>query len=161
MLEVFLDYPIQYLRKDLGLSRCVPNNDIALHIRGGDFYHWKSHSIVSVDWYICCLQSLGRPIEIVHIYTDDQNDPRVIALFDFLNSNNIHYVVDTSSTLSSWFKLFNTGLVIASPSTFSISAGVLGENKVILSKNYVNVEKETSEFWKAVSLGKFKNIKLV
>lgn len=161
LLETFLDGPIDLLRLDLGLASCVPNNAVALHIRGGDFYQWKSHSIMSAEWYIKCINCVDQPLKIVFLYTDDINDPRIEQILDYLRANRLGFVIDNSSTLSSWFKLLNSGLLIVSPSTFSIAAGMIGDSKIMISKSYVDIERNTSEFWKAVSNGEFENIRLV
>lgn len=161
LLEIFLKRNIVDIRKDLGLPRPEKPKGIAVHFRGGDFYHWKKHSIIPVEWYIKSILSLENKPKEIFLFTDDHKDPRVELFRNSMLEMAISVISDNSTVLSSWFKIYTCEKLFSSPSTFSISAALIGGCEIYISENYLDIEKTTSLFWRAVYDNYFKSIKRI
>lgn len=138
---------------DLELILTVPkasNTGTVLHFRGTDFAQWKPHSIITSNWYLEMIKRFNIS-EFTYV-TDDINHTTSKEIISYTQKKGIKIKIYNSDTyLSDWWLIFNSGLLISGPSTFSITAGILGRSDIILNREYAELE-TNSEFWQYLLL---------
>ena len=146
LLEVFIDKDIKIIKSYFKLP--IPSKTYnTIHFRGGDFFKWKEHSIIDSDWFIKNIKK--SKIKTFIFLSDDINHKNCIEIMKYCKMNNIKLIYfKNPNMMSDWWILFNSKLVIASPSTFSISACVLSSGKIFLPKKYAVIEaKSKNNIW--------------
>jgi ribosomal protein L7Ae-like RNA K-turn-binding protein len=146
LLEVFIDKDIEIIKSKFNLPN--PSKTYStIHFRGGDFLNWKEHSIIESEWFIKNIKK--SKFKTFVLLSDDINHKNSIEIMTYCKANNIKLInFRNSNLMSDWWILFNSKLVIASPSTFSITASVLSSAKIILPKKYAVIEsKGKSNIW--------------
>jgi len=129
---------------------------VVLHLRGGDFEGWKPGAVLGEQYYRDALEHLqnnGFTNTPVRICTDDENHPALPGLRQFLTqTGRLVPGWDCQSPFScDYAALIRAQMVISSPSTFAITAGLLGGGGVIHSKAWVDSRIDEGElFWRAV-----------
>lgn len=130
------------------------NNLIAIHFRGTDFHSWNPKSILTSDYYINSIEycrSINENYEF-SIMTDDFNLRSLKETIDYLNYNNFKWKwgnsIHTEDFFDDYLELISSKIIISSPSTFSISAGMLGNCLNIHSKDWIHSRiAENDKFW--------------
>jgi len=125
----------------------------AFHFRGRDFSAWKSHSILDPDFFIDILiRDEGRRRH--WMFTDDREHETVQRVEKFARQNGGDLRIFEGSTYSDFSLLARSGTIVASPSTFSLCAALLGAGKIVFSRTYALAEGENgSEFWERLITG--------
>lgn len=128
---------------------------VVVHLRGGDFQHWNPRSVLSADYYLRAIdiasEQLGQGQFL--ITTDDPSHPAMEAVQSRLsNEKRLIQNHECSTQLECDFARMVAGdLIISSPSTFAISASILGKAKVIHEKGWVEYKANLGEvFWQKV-----------
>jgi hypothetical protein len=146
------------------------NEGLYIHFRGSDFAQWKSHSVMKMDWYEEVLSRAEfQNIDCVYLMSDDYNHTTVCKLKSYFNQKGIKVISFQyrSHILSDWWCLYNSKYIIASPSTFSITAGIFGKSIIYLSREYAKSESSNiNNIWnhllnKPTRNTVLKNIKLI
>lgn len=124
---------------------------VAVHIRGRDFFQWDKKSILPVSYYRDSIEFVksyfGADINI-QLFTDDLNLPSVREL----TSQNIATLCSSGSKrdeIKDFVAMANSVGIISSASTFSIWAGLLGPEKLIIhSRDWVDSKSNMGDlFW--------------
>ena len=117
--------------------------NVAIHFRGTDFSQWNPKSILSHTFYLNSIENILRTNSEVnfYLYTDDKklNSYKLVkaylkkrSLDYFENDLSIHFMYDFS-------EISQCNILISSPSTFSIMAGIFGRiKKIYHSKEWIN-----------------------
>jgi len=130
------------------------HNQVGIHFRGTDFFRWNPKSILDSDYYLdsikLCLDSFDE-LEFV-LFTDDHNLESLKTVLSFLKSNNIKHRMGlsqiTGNFLDDFIDLASSDTIISSPSTFAISAGMIGNSRIIHSKKWIEHRiSENDKFW--------------
>ena len=130
------------------------HNQVGIHFRGTDFFQWNPKSILDSDYYLdsikLCLDSFNE-LEFV-LFTDDHNLESFKNISSFLKSNNINHRMGlsqiTGNFLDDFIDLASSDIIVSSPSTFAISAGMIGNSRIIHSKKWIEHRiSENDKFW--------------
>ena len=138
------------------LTKNFDNNhkQVGIHFRGTDFFQWNPKSILDSDYYLdsikMCLDSSDE-LEFV-LFTDDHNLESFNNILSFLKSNNIKHRCGlsqiTGNFLDDFIDLASSSIIVSSPSTFAISAGMIGNSRIIHSKKWIEHRiSENDKFW--------------
>jgi hypothetical protein len=141
-------------------------NHIGIHFRGTDFKSWNPKSILPIDYYINSIKFIEDHYsnkEEYIICTDDHSLNSIKGVIKYLNDKNIKWSYGPNSNpnllngfLGDYNILKSSKFIISSPSTFSITAGILSNANIIHSKNWVNERSSLDDkFWKDLDENKF------
>lgn len=117
---------------------------IAVHFRGTDFESWNKDAILDVDYYIDSIDFIRHQEShelVFHPLTDDLTLDSYHQVIQYLNENNLCYQLGntTQEAIYDFHKMSECDIIISSPSTFSIWAGILGKRKKIIhSEKWIN-----------------------
>ncbi len=129
-----------------------------IHFRGTDFASWKSHSIIDSNFFLEAVRSYIDVVTTWVVVTDDPSHLVVKDLSQSLLSECTYLGAVSTGRYADYCRLMNAPLIIASPSTFALSAAVLGRGAIVFPKSYAAIEAEKgSEFWAACVNGEFIN----
>jgi hypothetical protein len=130
----------------------IKQNYIAVHIRGGDFRSWNPKAILEYEYYTKAIlhaeNLLGSETQKI-LFTDDISNPNVRRIKENFNAETRFSNQTLEGDVIDFLDMANSEVLISSPSTFSIWAGILGKRKkVIHSKTWVDYRaKENDIFW--------------
>ncbi len=145
--EVFFDYlfypPIDFIKiKDefkINFDFDVSNKKVVgLHFRGTDFKAWNENASLKFEYYQSaidfCFQELKEDKLVFVIFTDDLNFDTFVKTVDYLKSINAEYYVSDNkrAAIYDFYQMSQCDILVSSPSTFAIFAGILGKNKKII-----------------------------
>jgi hypothetical protein len=118
-------------------NRKVCEGYIALHFRGLDMIQHDPDAILDLDYYINGVELASKNTELpIVLVTDDKNLVNYNILKSYYKNRLINY--ESIDFFDDFCVLKNSDYLISSPSTFSIWAGILGEQKNIFhSKSFV------------------------
>lgn len=129
---------------------------IGLHFRGTDFESWNEKAALKLDYYqtaICFCQEYFINQELIFsLFTDDLEYPAYKQTLSYIISEfkQLPILGETNKPpVYDLFQMSQSDVLISSPSTFAIFAGILGKKKLIIhNKKWVNycVEKKDT-FW--------------
>lgn len=127
---------------------------VALHFRGTDFAGWNPEAILNTNYYIdsikCCRELLGDNIYFM-LFTDDSKLESLQDVKKYLRENGLAFYEGTpnNDVGCDLYNMSQSDILISSPSTFSIVAGLVGKKKkVIHSKQWVNKQAQSGDvFW--------------
>lgn len=118
---------------------------VALHFRGGDFSDWKPSYVMDYKFYVRVLERLNFPSSQVDLFTDDPRHPTVIRLKTEMK---VGRVINSNNPHRDFWALSNYGIIVISPSTFSVWAALLGCSKdVIYNGKWYENEGAKEAFW--------------
>lgn len=130
------------------------NHNVAVHFRGTDFHQWNSKSILDSKYYIDSIKEVLKfsSKSVFILYTDDDKLDSYANVVMFLNDNDMPYILGRKSEhfMLDFYEMSRCDIIISSPSTFCIWAGILGKpnKKIIHSKEWLNYRIENNdEFW--------------
>jgi hypothetical protein len=120
---------------------------VSFHFRGRDFSAWKPHSILKPKFFIDALKHYEKDRQF-WMFTDDREHETVRKVEEFAEKNSTDLRIFEGSAYSDFSLLARSGKIVASPSTFSLCAALLGAGKIVFSRDYAKAEAEGgSEFW--------------
>lgn len=125
---------------------------IVFHLRGTDFAQWNPDAILDLDYYRGAYELLAAELgeHDFRITTDDSNHPALADLTFFLKSRGrlIQAPRCSKPFECDFAAMAQADFLIASPSTFSLSAALLGRPRVVQSARWVEDRiAEGEEFW--------------
>jgi hypothetical protein len=128
---------------------------VAIHFRGGDFHRWDPSAILPTDYYhraIAHLEGLIGDFSAV-IYTDDPSLPAVGSVAALMGDR--ARVAPIGPPVSDLRAMSQSRYLIASPSTFAIWAGLLGNQvETVHSLDWVKRKAQDGEaFWQKILSG--------
>lgn len=143
------------------------NNHVGVHFRGTDFKSWNPNSILPIDYYIDAINYIQNNCNHTDEYvlcTDDHNLESIKSVIKYLNDKKINWRYGPNSIpnvsngfLGDFNILKSSKYIISSPSTFSITAGILSNANIIHNKKWVNERADLDDkFWKDLNENKFK-----
>ena len=142
--------PRDFLKNDIVK---IPRR-VSIHFRGTDFYHWNPLSILPFEYYEesikLCLRSVESPEFL--LFTDDTSLQSFRKSIEFLERNRCKWSFGPSALthdfMDDFQELSRSEIIISSPSTFAISAGMIGNCKTIHSKSWIDGRvSENDVFW--------------
>ncbi|MFA5886398.1 MAG: hypothetical protein WC863_01315 [Patescibacteria group bacterium] len=128
---------------------------IGLHFRGTDFAAWNARASLKFNYYqkaieYCLANFPGQKLVFV-LFTDDQNFPAYLETSHFLQNNKQEFYQSDNLNLPiiDFYQLSQCDVLISSPSTFAILAGVIGKpKKIIHSQEWLDYMTEQNDpFW--------------
>ena len=155
--EAFFGYCSQDPRK-LVMSPCPKSEGpvpyIAMHFRGTDFFTWNENAILPSSYYMNSLEwardQVG-PDAPVYLVTDDTSLDSFKYVRKCLGSS---ARVFNGAPESDFCVLHGASILVSSPSTFCIWAGILGNSSVVHSLNWVTQRASLrDEFWVRILKG--------
>lgn len=125
---------------------------VVLHLRGTDFVDWKPGAILGEEYYREALDWLdqhGYSDSPVRICTEDVEHHALPGLRDLLDrSGRLVATQCTSPFECDYAAIIQAERVVSSPSTFAITASLLGGSSAIHSRKWVDSRIEAGEvFW--------------
>ena len=129
---------------------------IALHFRGNDFATWNPMAILPTAYYVDAIRRIRNKITGTLIYrlcTDDRSLSSFQETQAFLVDEGLTSLAfDCTNSLECDFSaMASSTFLVSSPSTFAITAAMLGNPHVIHSGEWVADREEKGEqFWKMV-----------
>jgi hypothetical protein len=112
---------------------------VGLHFRGTDFPAWNQHAALNFEYYRkavqFCLDYYGKEEISFALFTDDAAYPAYVSTLEFLKSiqkENIFMGDKTDLPIFDFYKMSQCDVLISSPSTFAIFAGIIGKQKKII-----------------------------
>ncbi len=158
--ELFFDYlfidPNELIKikskYQLNQRRQSLNVKISLHFRGGDFARWEPRAVLPTKYYLdaieMCRKEFNKKIDW-HLFTDDKSLESFNLVSNHLKSSNIFFGSPDAEPIFDFIALMNSDVIISSPSTYAIWAGILGKRKKIIhSKKWLSYAiQQKSKFW--------------
>jgi len=139
----------------------------AIHFRGTDFHRWNPQSILSTNYYLASIEEVKNDVDVFTLFTDDQDLESFKKTCDFLKfkGKEVRFGENTNNRNQfekDFLEMCNSEVIISSPSTFCICAGMIGTKKQIIhSSAWVNSRVEKNDtFWVKLSEGGNQNYKL-
>lgn len=137
----------------------------AVHFRFGDFIEWDPTAVLPSNYY---LDAIIASVEKWHIpkfipVFDDYSHPALPAVTKYLRQNGLSITEPRcAGHVGCDFALLRrANIVISSPSTFAISAVILGRGKAIQSATWTARRAERGDiFWSAVRSGTFRHYRV-
>lgn len=131
------------------------SGSVVMHFRGGDFAEWNSQAILSTEYYMLALEYVrtAYPDVPVLIATDDWNLESAQSLFSHLTQfeQRLSRHVCSKGLLCDFALLRNAHVIVSSPSTFAVSASLLGSSRSIHSRDWVEERARLGDqFWVAL-----------
>ena len=129
-------------------------NRVSIHFRGTDFFQWNPPSILPFEYYEesirLCLREVKFPDFM--LFTDDIGLDSFKMTVELLDKENLSWSLGPSSLtrdfMDDFQELSRSEIIISSPSTFAISAGMVGNSKIIHSKSWIDSRvSENDTFW--------------
>lgn len=130
----------------------MPVTHLVFHLRGTDFAQWNPDAILDLDYYRDAYELLVAQLgdHDFRITTDDPHHPALAELSAFLKSKG--RLINSPRCLApfecDFAAMTEADFLIASPSTYSLSAAILGQPRVVQSARWVESRiAEGEEFW--------------
>lgn len=162
--EIFFDYlffdPNEFIRVKSDFRKDFKMNVqgkkvIALHFRGTDFEAWNKNASLKFDYYkssidFCAEQFHSEEI-VFGLYTDDIHFPAYTESISYLKQQGKKYFIGNldEPAIVDFYQMSQSDVLVSSPSTFAIFAGVLGkQKKIIHSKAWIDYATGRNDaFW--------------
>ena len=162
--EVFARYaPVSSARMPLLKMQSCPVHrlgqngipHVALHFRAGDFAQWNPEAVLAEPYYQDAIDMLiARHNELrFRIFTDDTSHPAIPGVSQRLSQSGLLIDSETCDRAleCDFAAIANSSIIVASPSTFVITAAMFSNASVIHSDNWVKACEDKGEvFWKMV-----------
>jgi hypothetical protein len=154
-----------FVRQEIELERYlavvpqseISRNTVAIHFRGTDFKLWKAHSIISHDYFVNSIAKLNG-YNCINLFSDDHNHPTVREIQRFATENKWNLLTFSGCQYSDFSLLCRADAIVASPSTFSLCAAILGGKQIVFPNSYAIREANNgSNFWVDLVSGKKPN----
>ena len=146
---IFSDKAILINNHFICVEQDYKNSVLGVHFRGGDFASWKPHSIIPLDYFIDNIKRLG--IRTIILCTDDTKHIIYNELKAWLLLNKYEVLIPGKGMIEDLYALASCNYILASPSTFSLTAAILGSRNIIFPKKFADREALDGDiFWKNV-----------
>ena len=138
-------------------KRAPGKNLVTVHMRAGDFRTWDSNAILPAEYYITAIKRVEEdfaPLKI-RICIDDATHPGLADTEKYIRQRGLERAeLDCLSPFECDFAaMASSRVLISSPSTFAVCAGLLGTPEVIHNRAWVNNRISRNEmFWEKVML---------
>lgn len=136
-----------------------------VHLRGGDFVDWHPEAILGVDYYIPAIETAlkMRGNLVFRVCRDDPQHPALESVTAYLSQKGIlakeHHCINPLAC--DFVAMADSKVLISSPSTFSILAGILGSALVVQSRDWAESRAQSGEkFWQRVIANSFPNYRV-
>lgn len=135
------------IKEEYKLSNLDKNDEItnvAIHFRGTDFESWNKDAILDINYYLNAIDFIKEKETknlIFHLFTDDLSLDSYKKVIKYLHSQKFMYKLGNMSqeAIFDFYTMSECDIIISSPSTFSIWAGIIGkEKKIIHSEKWIN-----------------------
>jgi len=160
---IFTNNPVSVNKHFICVEQDCKNSILGVHFRGGDFATWKPHSIIPLDYFIDNIKRLG--IRKIILCTDDSNHAIYNDLKAWLILNKYKVLILGKGMIEDLYALASCNYIVASPSTFSLTAAILGSKNIIFPKKFADKEAlDGVLFWKNLldhQPSKYLNIELL
>lgn len=128
---------------------------VVLHLRGSDFASWKPGAILDETYYrdaLAYLDSEGYMDSPVRICTEDPDHPAFGGLSNFLSRAGRLINVSCDDPFScDYASMIYSDRLVSSPSTFAITAGLLGDAQIVHNRSWVQSRIDEGDlFWRKV-----------
>ena len=128
---------------------------VALHFRAGDFAQWNPEALLAEAYYQNAIDLLiARHNELrFRIFTDDTSHPAIPGVSQRLSQSGLLIDSETCDQAMEcdYATIASSSIIVASPSTFVITAAMFGNATVIHSEKWVKACEDKGEvFWKMV-----------
>lgn len=132
------------------------DNELAtVHLRAGDFVDWHPEAILGVDYYLPAIEAALEVSNniVFRVCRDDPQHPALESVTDYLRQKGIlapeHHCQNPIAC--DFVAMADSKVLISSPSTFSILAGILGSALVVQSRDWAESRAQRGEnFWQRV-----------
>ena len=111
---------------------------VAMHFRGTDFAEWNPIACLAAEYYIraaeYCVKKYGDRRIIFSLFTDDLTIESYRRTIDYLKEND-YFFNEGNPQRNLGEECYNisiSDIVVSSPSTFAITASMLGKKKTII-----------------------------
>lgn len=167
--EFFYDYTFSDPRKFIRVkNQCLlsftydgghPEYIIAAHFRGTDYAKWNPSAVLPKSYYIEAIEhaiSHSKTQPVIVLFTDDRTLDAYIATYGhFYKKQKILIPVNKISHMRDFMTMMHADVLVSSPSTFSIWAGILGKKKTIVhSRSWVHQRADANDlFWQRLLHG--------
>jgi hypothetical protein len=128
--------------------------NIGIHFRGTDFHTWNPESILDREYYINCIEDTLDTNTKYYLFTDDKKLKSFKEIINYLTEKDINFELGYTTKnggdfIHDFLQLCQTDIIISSPSTFAICAGIMGKEKECFhSKKWVESRKRVNDkFW--------------
>ena len=146
---------IKEIYKNSNLTKSDNSINIAIHFRGTDFETWNKDAILDLDYYINAIDfsiKFYKDSKLdFYLFTDDLSLDTYTKIINYLEYKNIDFYLGDMSKepIYDFYTMSECDVIISSPSTFSIWAGVLGKRKKIIhSDNWIKNRIDVNDrFW--------------
>jgi hypothetical protein len=166
--EVFFDYLFFDPNEFIGIKKehqkgfefdVREKKIIALHFRGTDFEAWNKNASLKFDYYKksidYCLEYFKNEKIVFVLFTDDLNFQPYTNTVDYLKSKNLEYHLGDpkGSPIHDFYQMTQSDVLVSSPSTFAIFAGILGKKKKIIhAQSWMDYAIDNNDtFWSRLS----------
>lgn len=143
------------------------DKNCSIHFRGTDFHRWNPQSILSTKYYLSSIEEVENQVDFFTLFTDDPYLESFKKTCDFLKWKGKEFRLGENTNNRNQFEkdflgMCNSEVIISSPSTFCICAGMIGKEKQIIhSSAWINSRVEKNDtFWVKLSEGGNQNYKL-
>lgn len=126
------------------------------HLRGTDFADWEPRAILGPNYYLKALNLIRPALPQEHLFricTDDPSHPALVALREELRKGPmpLSEAKCASPQVCDFVAMVESKFIVSSPSTFAITAGLLGDAEVVHSRNWVDWKVTEGElFWSKI-----------
>lgn len=124
----------------------------AVHFRGSDFFDWNPDAVLDKHYYLNAIDSIKNEVDKFILFTEDESLPSYAAVESYLENEKIEYDIGTnkrSNYVDDFKRMSACDYVISSPSTFCISAAMIGNKSLVIhSEKWINNRvTEEDKFW--------------
>ncbi len=111
---------------------------VAIHFRGTDFADWNPIACLDADYYLraveYCVKKYGNHKLFFSLFTDDLTIESYNKVVSFLKENNYSFNEGNPQRNlgEECYNISISDIVVSSPSTFAITASMLGKKKTII-----------------------------
>jgi Glycosyl transferase family 11 len=129
------------------------NSKIALHFRGTDFLEWNPKALMKPKYYIDALEVISKEANLkdfeITLYTDDPENATVQEVLKYKGIK----LSQNANMFEDFARIANSNYLIASPSSFAIWAGILGnDKKIYISRDWVEHRMQSGDdYWTRLS----------
>ena len=159
--EVFFDYlfynPNDFIKikHNYQIDHSYENNQIfiGVHFRGADFSIWNPDAALKFDYYEealnFCITAFEKKRIVFSLFTDDLEYPAYLRTLLYLNDYEVILGDPRRLPIYDFYFMSQCDVLISSPSTFAIFAGILGKQKrIIHSKCWLDYATDRNDmFW--------------
>jgi len=133
---------------------------VGLHFRGSDFPAWDEKAALNYEYYESaidyCVNYFNNKKIFFCLFTDDLEYPAYKQTLLFLKSKKDNEILlgdPYKEPIYDFYRMSQCDVLISSPSTFAIFAGILGKRKKIIhNKDWLNYAVEKKDmFWVRLS----------